>query len=361
VRALFFIVSVATLAAPQVDGQYSSYLLRISHKTFDDYSCALLQENGAFHLEFAHGDDLKVFEGTTSAGDVQKIQRLLANPQLTGLSQEQIEEPIVRGKTETLQLTIYRHDHWQDLFFQSVESEETFERALEPLVRWLDELHKLPHKMFSEDEGKQNCLPPRKIALKKRDSSPTPPQPITSTDWAIKSILKVPALAPAVPTAPASIRPILRVYSLAVRTGEAQQSCALIAENGRYRFENHYQKMGRAVNIGITSGKLNSEELVELRSILDNPALLKIQHHEPRGSAAVPMLGDMLNLSIMRPEGEQNIILSSSFGRQFGSFYGGDADTSVAHDLTEFLKDHIENAGASILNKSARNDCTELP
>src|SRR5438552_722030 len=82
---------------------------------------------------------------------------------------------------------------------------------------------------------------------------------------AIKSILKVPALAPAVPTAPASIRPILRVYSLAVRTGEAQQSCALIAENGRYRFENHYQKMGRAVNIGITSGKLNSEELVELR------------------------------------------------------------------------------------------------
>jgi hypothetical protein len=355
VRAVFFIVCVATLAAPQIDRQSSPSLLRISHKTFDDYSCALLQENGAFHLEFAHGDDLKVFEGTTSGDDVQKVQQLLANPQLTALSQEQIEEPIVRGRTENLQVTVYRHDHWQDLFFQSVESEEPFERALEPLVRWLDDLHKLPHKVFTEDEGKQNCLPPRKIALKKRDPNPPPPQPITSTDWAIKSILKIPA------PAPASIRPILRVYSLAVRTREAQQSCALIAENGRYRFENHYQKMGRAVNIGIASGKLNSEELVELRAILDNPALLKIQHHEPRGSAAVPMLGDMLNLSIMRAEGEQNIILSSSFGRQFGSFYGGDAGTSVAHDLTEFLKDHIENGGASILNKSARNDCAELP
>jgi hypothetical protein len=354
-------VCVAPLAAPQVDRQYSPSLLRISHETFNDYSCALLQENGAFHLEFAHGDDLKVFEGTTNGGDVQKVQQLLANPQLTALSQEQIDEPIVRGRTEKLQVTVYRHDHWQDLFFQSVESEEPFERALEPLVQWLDDLHKLPHKTFTEDEGKQNCLPPRKITLKKRDANPPPPQPITSTDWAIKSILKIPALAPAVPAAPASIRPTLRVYSLAVRTSEAQQSCALIAENGRYRFENHYQKMGRAVNIGITSGKLNSEELVELRAILDNPTLMKIQHHEPRGSAAVAMLGDMLNLSIIRPEGEQNIILSSSFGRQFGSFYGGDADTSVAHDLTEFLKDHIENAGASLLDKSARNDCTELP
>ena len=360
-KALAFVLCVASIAASQATQRPFPYVLRISHETFDDYSCALLQTSGAFHLEFAHGDDVKVYEGTTSAEDVLKIQQILERPQLAGLFQEQVEEPIVRSRTEKLQLTIYRHDHWQDLFFQSVESEEPFQRALDPLVRWLDDLHRLPHKVFSEDEGKQNCLPPRKIALKKRDPPPPPPQPIASTDWAIKSILKVPTLAPAIPTAPASIRPILRVYSLAVGTREAQQSCALIAENGRYRFENHYQKTGRAVNMGITSGKLNSEELAGLRAILDNPALLKIQHHEPRGSAAVPMLGDMLNLSIMRPEGEQNIILSSSFGRQFGSFYGGDADTSVAHDLTEFLKDHIENAGASILNKSARNDCTELP
>ena len=119
--------------------------------------------------------------------------------------------------------------------------------------------------------------------------------------------------------------------------------------------------VGKPVNSRITVGVLNSEERAQLLTILDNPRLAQIRHHEPRGSAAVPMLGDMLNLTITRPTGDQNMILSSSFGRQFGSFYGGDADTAVAHNLTKFLKDHIENSKSETLEKSTRNDCTELP
>jgi hypothetical protein len=361
VRALCFILCAATLAAPQVERRPSLYILRISHVTFGDSSCALLQEDGTFHLELARGEDTKVFEGTTSRDDVIKVQQWLADSRLTALSQEQIEEPIVRGRIEKLQLTIFRRDHWQDLYFQSDESEEPFKQSLDPLVRWLDGLHKLPHKEFSEDEGKQNCLPPRKIELTKRDPNPPPPQSNASTDWAIKSILKTPALAPPVPTSPVPVRPLLRVYSLVRTTNDARQSCMLVADNGRYRFENHYQKTGRAVSSEITAGKLNTEELAQLRVILDNSALAKIAHREPRGSAPVPMLGDMLNLSITRAQGEQNIILSSRFGREFGIFYGGDADTAVARDLTDFLKEHIENAGRETLSKSARNDCTELP
>jgi hypothetical protein len=360
VKALAFVLCVASVAASQSTRPFP-YLLRISHETFDDYSCALLQTSGAFHLEFAHGVDVKVYEGTTNPEDVLKVQHILERPELAGLSQEQIEEPIVRGRTEKLQLTIYRQHRWQDLFFQSVESELPFKESVEPLVGWLDNLHKLPHKEFSEDAGVQHCLPPTEIALKKRDAEPPPPHSFTSTEWAVKSVLNLPPLASPATSAPAPIRPLLRVYSFAVKTSDARQFCTLIAENGRYRLENHYQKMGKSVSTEVTAGTLNPEELAQLHALLDNPGLLKIRHHEPRGSTVVPMLGDMMNLSIMRQAGEQNVILSSSYGRQFGSFYGGDADTSVARNLTKFLSDHIENRPAEVLQKSAQNNCTELP
>ena len=362
-RAIAVIICavVIPVAASQVESHPASYVLRISHETFSDYSCALLNTSGAFHLEFARGEDIRVFEGTTGPEEVRKVKQLLADPKLETLSQRRIEEPIVRGPTEKLQLTIYRRDHWQDLFFQSEESEEPLRSSLEPLVRWLENLHKLPHKEFSEDAGKQNCLPPREIALKKREPNSPPAESFTPGNWAIKSILSVPPLQVPHSTAPVPVQPLLRVYSLVITRSDAQRSCVLIAGNGRYRFEDHSQKMGRSVTTEVTSGKLSSEELGKLQVILDNPSLVKIQHHEPRGTQPVSMLGDMLNLSIQRPAGEQDIILSSSFGRQFGSFYGGDADTAIARDLTEFLKEHIENGGGTALDKAARNDCTELP
>lgn len=356
---LLFIFLTASFATSQADSP--NYLLRISHHTFDDYSCALLQSNGAFHLEFQRGDDIHVFEGAVSLENVVKIQVILDRPQLRSLSQQQIEEPIVRGRTEQLQLTIYRHDHWQDLFFQSVESEEPVEESVNELVRWLDELHKLPHQEFSEDEGKQNCLPPRKIALTKRGPNPPPPSPVSRNDWGLKSALKVPPLTPTVPTATAAMTPLLRVYSVAVKSSDARRFCALIADTGRYRFEDSHQKTGKPLKTETSAGMLSPQELAELRTILDSPAMATINHNEPRGSAEVPMMGDMMNLYIARPTGDQDIILSSSFGRQFGSFYGGDADVTVARDLTKFLKDHIENNRTGTLGNSTRNDCTEMP
>ena len=134
-KALAFVFFAVSIAAGQADSRPHPYLFRISHKTFDESSCALLHGDGSFHLEFADGDDIRVFEGNTSAEDVVRVQRALDDPQLTELSQIQIEEPIVRGRTEQLQLTIYRQDHWQDLFFQSVESEAPFKGSLEELVR----------------------------------------------------------------------------------------------------------------------------------------------------------------------------------------------------------------------------------
>ena len=358
-RFLAFVFLVASAAAAQAGSEYP-YLLRISHRTYDESSCALLQTNGRFHLELAReGGDVKVHEGTTSLEDVQKIQRILEHPELAGLSQRQIEEPIFSGRFEQLQLTTFRGDGWQDLFFQSAESEERFKDSLDPLVEWLDALHKLPHKELSEDEGKQNCLPPRKIALKQRETFSFP-EVVAPNPLGIRSALKLPPLVAPTPTL-SSATPLLRLISVVVGSGDARQFCALIADNGRFRYENHLQKASKPVRTEIFAGHLSLDELSRLRSLLDTPELSSIQHHEPRGTDPVPMMGDMLNLSIARPNGVQEIILSSRYGHEFGTVYGGDSDIRAAAKLMEFLNHRLPEEKDGMLDNSARNECTALP
>lgn len=358
-RCLAFVILAVALAACEGETRPYPYLLRISHETYDDYSCALLQTSGAFHLEFAHGGDVRVHEGTTNLEDVKKIQRILERPELSELSQRQIEEPIFSGRTEKLQLTTYRSDRWQDLFFQSIESEERFKESLDPLVEWLDGLRKLPHKELSEDEGKQNCLPPRKIVLKKREAVSFP-DAVAPNPLGIKSALKLPPLVAATPAIP-SATPLLRVLSVVVGGSDARQFCALIADNGRFRYENHLQKASKPVHSELFAGHLSLDELSRLRSLLDTPELANIQHHEPRGTAAVPVMGNLLNLSIARPDGVQNIVLSSGYGREFGTVYGGDGDIRSAAKLLEFLNHRLPEEKDGKLDDSARNECTALP
>src|SRR5258708_12388578 len=146
------------------------YLLRVGRSVFEEDCWGLLENTGAFHLEVNQGDDVKVFEGTIDSSKLRKIEYNLTSTALANLSQREIQEPLIRTRHDELQVTVFRGDHWQDLFFKSSDSQQPFKHVLEPLVRMLDELHKLPHRELSEDEGKNRCLPPKIIALKKRES-----------------------------------------------------------------------------------------------------------------------------------------------------------------------------------------------
>src|SRR5262249_31481091 len=158
----------------------------------------------------------------------------------------------VHSRWERLQLTINRSQYSQDLFFQSSESEEPYEQSLQPLVRWLDSLRKLPHKELSEDEGKQNCFPRSDIVLKQRGQNP-----ITSVTGAPKSrpaqVLKAPPLASLSPARLGSLMPMLRVYAMSVNSSAARQFCVLITEGGTYRYEQRIQKTGKLVDTQVIS------------------------------------------------------------------------------------------------------------
>ncbi len=361
IASLLFSGTVAGQAGTSPPLSYP-YLLRLDHSNFEGHSCALLQNTGAFHLEVNHGDEVKVFEGTIASRELLEIEGDLNSNALVDLSQQQIQEPLIRTRHDQLQVTVFRGDGWQDLFFRSSDSQQPFEHWLQPLVHWLDNLHKSPHRELSEDEGKNNCLPPRVIALKKRDAD-APPQPVTPKTTT--HILSAGPASQPQPPRPDRLPPVpalLRVYSFEMKSGSAHERCALVVENGKYRIEDRTQKTGKPVNTEIMAGQITAEELQHLRQLLDDPVLAKIKHHEPPGGMVVSMMGDMMDISISRPPGIKQFILSSRFHRpDFPSFYSGDGDVSTARPLLAFLSENLESNKAGVLDPASRNGCSEAP
>lgn len=344
VKLLLFILGTAGLAYPQADGSNYPYLLRLAHETSDQYSCVLLGTTGTFHVEANGGETTKVLEGRLDPEKLEVIEQTLRDPMLASLTQSQIEEPLLRSQEDRLQVSVVRNGEWQDLNFQSPDSQRPFAHALRPLVRWMDNLHKLPHKKLSEDAGKNNCQPARRLALKKRGFAAATSEETTAQSGHSDSVSA-----------------LLRLYSISLKGGGAHQQCVLLLENGKYRFEDRTQKaVGKPVKTQILDGEISFSDLQELRRVLDAPALAKLRHREPPGGR-IPVMGDILDLTISRTTGDQNLSLSSTFGREFGAFFGGDGPLTIADPLMKFLAAHVENnSTATELDRSYGNDCNEL-
>lgn len=360
-RASFLLLLLLPVAAfAQVDGLHSPYLLRLEHKTFNGHACAMLQESGVFHLEWGEGDSVKVAEGKMQPVELGKIEDALREPVLDHLTQNQIEEPLLRTH-DILTIDIFRRDHWQDVIFSSAQSQEPYRRSLQPLLRWLDDLHKFPHKDLSENEGRNNCLLPKKIALTTRGEKPKLP----AAHMSRSSSPEQPAGAAQKPTeitraGETPVPVMLRLFSMSKKSAIAEERCLLVKENGAYRRELRVQQEGSGnVRTKIYGGMMTAPELSELREILDEPALSSISHHKT-SRLVLPMSGEMLQLQIPRPSGVQEIVLSTTFARRdVPFFYSGDGAISSAGKLLQFLNDHVENHQSGSLDPHLRNQCTE--
>jgi hypothetical protein len=347
-----------TLATAFVSAQTASdlapYLFRLEHGNAYSRDCVLLQKSGSYHLELEDVDNIKIFEGSLKPDELQQVLNNLKTL-VEALSQGQIEEPLV-GHSELLKLDVARHGRWSEVRFLSVESQEPYRQSLQPMIRWLNNLHKSPHKELSEDAGKNNCLVPRKIVLKKRDE----PSLRASSDVASRY-----APAPSQPDAPPRApRPLalLRVDSFGTKSDVFHSDCVLIAEDGSYRAENRSQKSGRkTIDTRLNGGQLTPTELAELQQLLSNSALADIRHRKT-SHMELPVSGEMLELKIARPSGLQEIVLSSTFNRRdIPFFYSGDGDIANARPLLKFLSEHINNNGLGSLDPQLRNGCTDAP
>jgi hypothetical protein len=328
----------------------------MEHTSFESHDCVLLQKTGFFHLESDNGDSTKVFEGNLSADRLRQIQSDLQESGLQALAQEKIEEPLIR-KSEFLRLEISRDDHWQELTFRSAESQEPYRRSLQPLIHWLNDLHRLPHKELSEDAGKNNCLAPSKIALKKRSEGVSPEAPPTTgkNSGPVDSSNPTATKLEPVPT-------LLQLGSLSVKSHGVRQACVLIVVNGFYRAEEQEQKEGsKRVEMKITGGQFVPEEMSQLQQLLNDSVIAGI-HHRKTSHMTLPMSGEMLNLQIYRTSGLQDVVLSSTFNRRdIPFFYSGDGDINSAQALLKFIAEHVWTTGSGRLDPSLRNDCQSAP
>jgi len=341
------------IASAQVKN--SAYLLRLEHTSSESHLCVLLKKDGFFHLESDNGDSTKVFEGSVGSEPLGRVQRELQDKELEALSQGQIEEPL-NTKPEFLQFDISRDDEWQELTFFSAESQQPYRRSLQPLIRWLDDLHKVPHKELSEDAGKNNCLPPGKIALRKRgEEAPHQSAEIRANP------ARVPTTEPPV-AQPDPTPALLRVSSLGVKSHVVRQTCFLVTANGFYRAEEREQKEGSSTRKAkITGGKFTPEETSQLQQLLNAPAIAEI-HHRKTSRMVLSMSGEMLNLQISRPPGVQDVVLSSTFNRRdVPFFYSGDGDIQSAQPLLKFLAEHIWMNNSGGLDPNLRNGCQDAP
>src|SRR5579863_4905997 len=285
--SLLFFFTVSVASAQGNAGPYP-YVLRLEHFSFETHSCALLQNTGAFHLEVDHGDQVKVFEGAIATNDLLDIEGDLNSEAIVDLSQQQIEEPLIPARRDVLRIAAFRGDHCQYLYFLTNDSQQPFKHWLQPLVSWLDTLHKLPHRELSEDEGKNNCLPRDVIALKKRGAE-TPPNSITPNS-SPPALSAGSALQPQTSQPARMIPPLLRVHLRMKASESANDSCVLITQSGGYRFEERTQKAGKPVNTRVLGGQITPQELQQLGHLLDDPALAKIKHREPPGGMVVSMM-----------------------------------------------------------------------
>jgi hypothetical protein len=350
---LILFLLASRFAAAQVD--FAPYLLRLERETSGAHVCVLLRKDGLFHRESDVGDSTKVVEGSLSAEGLRQIQRDLQDSKLEGLSQKQIEEPLIHSR-DVLHVNISRDDHWQELTFYSAESQEPYRQSLAPLVRWLNELHKLPHKELSEDAGKNNCLAPGEIVLKKRGDV----APVESASGNRNAAIAPQAPPPVPKREPAEA--LLRVFSMSAKSDVVRQGCVLITADGTYRAEERAQKVAsKRVQTKITGGKITPDEIEQLQQTIDASPLAKIRHRKT-SHLVLPMSGEMLNLQIYRPSGVQELVLSSTFARRdVPFFYSGDGDINSAQELLKFIAEHIWTDGSGGLDPGLRNDCQDAP
>ncbi|HET9320363.1 MAG TPA: hypothetical protein VFO27_11320, partial [Bryobacteraceae bacterium] len=161
VAVVFLATSNGSSAAKAI-----TYVVRVAREIPTSTTCVLVDDTGAFHFESGDRQQTKVYEGEISAAQLDALREHLGK--LSELQQADIEEPLLHGPRDLLDIHIFRNDGAKELLFRSHESQQAYAAALNPLLRWMDGLRKLPRRELSEDAGKRNCLPRGELVLKSR-------------------------------------------------------------------------------------------------------------------------------------------------------------------------------------------------
>lgn len=359
------LLSLVSPALCQGGGDDKSYVLRLRRVTDGADACVLLQRDGHYHFERVLPSKALIYEGSLSSGDQRQIQNLLGNDELRGLNQDEIPLHLAAPSRDELDLRVARSAGWQQLWFPDAASQETFHQSLDPLLKWFDTLPSGNRTQLSEDEGKNNCLPPRPeeptLATRERKARPTP--------------IKVPA------STPDSY--MLRIVFDELSPGVAKRTCAIIYPNGFYHLEKSHERYysegiyrpdivnpaaGGKIKALVFEQFLDSSARAELRKLLDDPSLIASRHSTlPAGihyseanitMVYIPREGMVQQLAFTNYFGGENA--PTAYGTT-GRLQHIDSAADLISPLQKWMKANIEARKAARLKEEFGNNCVPEP
>ena len=256
------IFSASLLSRGQSSGSEYSYVLRLEHVAEGEDVCVLLREDGHYHLERVLSDKAVVYEGSISSASLQEVQTAISKDELLHLTQGKIPAHLMALNLDELDVRIARATQWQQLRFPDQESRKSFHQSLDPLLKWLDKLPTKNRTRIGEDEGKNNCLPPRSedVQLTRREETAVPAS-VNSSPFRTTSFM-------------------LRIFMDQLGPGEVRRTCAIVYPNGFYHLEKSreksyvegvyhpdtvYQGLGGKIKADVFEQFLDSAAVEELR------------------------------------------------------------------------------------------------
>jgi hypothetical protein len=338
------------------------YLLRIQRDTSGLRTCILLQQSGDYHLERTTSDATDVFESVLSHDELPEVRERLDVQQLRNLSKKDIAISLMVIPYDELQINIFRGDHWQDLLFPDAGSQRPFATSLGPLVKWFESLPKKPYRKLTEDEGRNNCLTPKKIELKVRGPSSTPgsSQPAPSSNASDSAPELIRPGASDAPAPPPQSTFLMRFESDEFSGTEAEMQCVLIYSDGRYHMEKSSQQSRSEIKSQVYEGSIDSAKVRTLQQLLDDHSLKKMEQMSLKGTQLM-LRGKVTTLTIFRGKDQAQHLLFADQVRATGagrSSVSGGNNNSLIRPLEKWIKAEILSIKSPSVNGVTPNRCT---
>jgi hypothetical protein len=334
------------------------FLLRLEHTTKGARVCVLLRGNGEFHLENTHGDETQVSEGQVPDAELANLKDALNSDELQQISQQKIIPPLLDTTVDQVQVNIVRTDHWQNLYFADSTSQMPFSSALKPLLTWMKALQDEPHRMLTEDAGKNNCLTPKKLHLTVRTNHSTLSTQEEGDEKTNQNAANSSITGAAKPQL-SQPKSFLMRYSAEVFSGSVlERTCVIVSPTGNFRLEKASQQATYKMKASVFEGSIPEDELRELNQLLDAPDLRNL-HHQNRLASMRMQNVFVVSLSIPREKEVQQLLFS---GHSSDFFDRGDPggvidDTSSIQPLQKWVKASITNKKLAHLKSAKPDSC----
>lgn len=343
---LFYLLLQGLHVAAQVPSAAAAdypFLLRLQRREYGSNACVLLRREGEYHLEQEGRRSTAVFEGTLSPAQLAKVNQWLNEPTLQHFSQKDVVVPLISRNNDQIQINILRSDHWQWLEFPDAESRKPLAFSLDPLLQWLKNLPKLPARKLSEDQGKNNCLPPREIELKRRGEADSGKSPAAAH----------PESSPTEPHASFLLRFEVDRYG----SGTAERECIVVYPDGRYHAEKSSQSGGANMATQVYEARLSEGKLGNVRELLEKPDLAGLHEGNlPQDAQAA----EITVVWIPRAEGLQTL----RFARNFSLWHAGrwnsvsnDPGARIAEPIQDWVRAELHPSRANQQKNVAGTNC----